>query len=77
MNQVDGVSNMVLPLCVSMWGMAQKRDNSRCLAFGVLCRRKLSPSTHPDARHFSFSPHATGASSATATVLEPRGSESA
>ena len=38
--------------------------------------QKLSPGTHPDGRHFNFSPYATGALSAAAPMLDPRGSES-
>ena len=39
-------------------------------------KRKLSPSTHPDARHFSSSLYATGTFQAVTLVLELRGSES-
>ena len=59
MNQVDGVSNMVSLLFGSVLGRAQKGDNSCCLASGVLSKGYLSPSTCPDANHFSFSPYAT------------------
>ena len=38
--------------------------------------RKLSPSSHLEARHFSSSLDATGACQAAAMVLELRGSES-
>ena len=41
-----------------------------------LSGRKLSPSSHLDARHFSFSLDATGAFPAATPVLELRGSES-
>ena len=68
---------MLLPLCSSVLGRTQKKDNGHCLASGVLSRRKLSPGTHPDARHFSLSPYAAGALPAAALVLEPRGSEPA
>ena len=34
------------------------------------------PSSHPDARHFSSSPYATGALQTVSPVLEPRGSKS-
>ena len=44
--------------------------------FTALSGRKLSPSSHPDARHFSSSPYATGALQGAALVLEPKGSES-
>ena len=77
MNQVDGVSDMVLLLCGSVWWRVQKRDNGLCLASGVLSGRKLSPSTCLDARHFSISPYATGTLPVAAPVLEPRQRESA
>ena len=73
MNQVDGVSDMVLPLCGFVCGRAQKTDNDHFLAFGVLSERELSPGTYPNARHFSFSLYATGALPAAALVWEPRG----
>ena len=51
---------MLLPLCASVCGGgAQEMDNGCYLASGVSCRRKLSPGTCPDSRHFSFSPYAT------------------
>ena len=75
MNQADGVSDTVSLLCGTLWGRAQKRDYGHCLASGVMSRRKLSPSTRPDARHFSFSLYATGALPAAALVLELRGSK--
>ena len=53
-----------------------ERDNGYP-ASGVLSERKLFLSTQPSARHFSFSPYATGALQAAALVLEPRESESA
>ena len=57
---------------------AQERDDSRCLASGVLLSgKKLSPGTGPDASHFSFSLCATGALPDAAQDLEPRWSESA
>ena len=43
-NQVDGVSDMVLQLYGCVWGRAQKGDNA-----GVLSGRKLCSSTCPDA----------------------------
>ena len=72
MNQVDGVTH-TLPLCGSVWGKAQKRDNGHCLASGVLSSRKLSPGTFCDARHFNFSLYATGALLAIALELSPIG----
>ena len=56
MNQVYEVSYVVFQLCGSVGGRAQKGDNGRGLASGVLSRRRLFPGTRPDARHFS-SPH--------------------
>ena len=41
-----------------------------------LSGRKLSPSSHIDARHFSCSLYATGAFQAATPVLELKGSES-
>ena len=41
-----------------------------------LSGRKLSPSSHLDASHFSFSLYVTAAFQATTTVLELRGGES-
>ena len=41
-NQVDGVLDMVLPLCGSVWERAQKGDNGHCLTTRVLSWRKLS-----------------------------------
>ena len=76
MNQVDAVADMVSPFCGSVSGRARKRDNGQCLASGVLSRRKLSPSIHPVARQFSFSPHVTGVPQAAAPMLELRGSDS-
>ena len=75
MNHIDGVSDMMLPLCGFVCGSAQKRDNGCCQATRVLSRMKLSPGTCPDARHFSVSLYVTGALLAAALVLEPRGSE--
>ena len=37
-----------------------ERRQWHCLASGVLSGRKLSPGTHPDARHCTFPPYATG-----------------
>ena len=54
-----------------------ERGQCCCLASGVVSRRKLSPCTCPDGRHFNFSLYATGALPAAASMLEPRGSESA
>ena len=71
MNQVDGVSDTVSLLCGSVWGRAQKGDN----AAAWLLEFRLSPSTRPNASHFSFSPYATGTLPAAAPVPEPRGSE--
>ena len=42
----------------------------------ILSERKLFPSPHLGARHFSSSLYATGAFQAATLVLEPRGSES-
>ena len=76
MNQIDGISDVMLLLCGTVGGGLRKEVNGCCLASGALSRRKLSSGTHPDARHFSFSPYATAALQAAALVLEPRGSES-
>ena len=72
MNQVDGVSDMVLLPCDSVLGRAQKRENSQYLASGVVSGMKLSTSPCPDVRHFSFSPYASGALPTAALVLEPK-----
>ena len=76
-NQVDGVSDMVPLLCVSVWGMAQKKKkmaSARPLEFRLGGSCPLG--THPDARHCSFSPYATDALQAALPMLEPRVSES-
>ena len=54
-----------------------ERGHCHCLPPGVLPGRKLSPDTHPDTSHFSFSSYATGARPAVALVLYHRGRESA
>ena len=57
-------------------GEGSERGQCCCLASGVFPSNKLSPSTHPVASHSNFSPDDTGALSAVALVLNPRGGES-
>ena len=72
MNQVDGVSDMVSLLCE---GGLRKGTMATAWALELCPEGSCIPA--PDARHFSFSPYATGALQAAALVLEPRESESA
>ena len=76
MSQVDAVSDMVLTyqLCGPIGG-----EGSEKLQWplpGLLSERKLSPSSHPDARHFISSLYASGIFQSAAPMLELRGSES-
>ena len=59
---------------VVLWGEGSEKGQWPLPAF--LSGRKLSPSSHLDATHFSFTPYATGAFQAATLVLEFRGSES-
>ena len=69
-NQVNDVSDMVLLLCDSVWGRAQKVDNAAAWPL------EFCPGTLIHARQFNFSLYATGALPAAVTALETRGSES-
>ena len=62
-SQVDGVSDMAptCRLCGSVVGRVQKRDSGPCLPFCLGERRKLSPSSCHNARHFSSFLYATDA----------------
>ena len=77
MNYVDGISDVVSLLFGFVLGRAQKGNNASAWSSGLLSGKKLSLSTHTDARHFSFSLCVTGALPVAAPVLELGGSESA
>ena len=72
-SQVDGISD-IAPTCWHCVGEGSTKGQWPLPAF--LSERKLSPSSHLEARHFSSSLDATGACQAAAVVLELRGSES-
>ena len=56
--------------------LGEGSEKGQWLLSAFLSERKLSPSSHLDARHFSFSLNVTGAFEAATLVLELRGSES-
>ena len=58
----------------ALWGKGSEKGQWPLPAF--LSGRKLSSSSHLDARYFSSSLYATGAFQGAAPVLEPRESES-
>ena len=62
--------------CCTVALLGEGSEKEQWLLSAVLSGRELSPSSCPDARHFSPSLHATGALQGAALVLEPRGSES-
>ena len=67
---------MVSSLCGCLWGGLRK---GTMLLPGLwnFIQEEVVPSAHPDARHFNFSPCATGALPAAVSMLKPRGSKSA
>ena len=62
-----------LPALWHCWGSVQKRDVAPA---HISVWKKLFPSSHLDARHFSSSLYVTGAFQAATPVLELRGNES-
>ena len=59
---------------VALCGEGSEKEKWPLLA--LLPGRKLSPSSHPDARHFSSSPYASGTFQSASAMLELRGSKS-
>ena len=75
-SQVDEISDMVPAfwLCGSAGWVGSENGQWPLPTF--LSGRKLSPSSHLQARRFSFSQYATGAFQVATPVLKLRGSES-
>ena len=74
MSQVCGVLVWHLPArSVALCGEGSEKEQWPLPK--VLSGRKLSPSSHPDARHFSSSLYAFSAFQAASLVLDLRGSE--
>ena len=64
------------PLAISVALSGEGSEKGQWPLPAFLSGRKLFPSSHLDARHFSSSLYDTGAFQATSLVLELRGSES-
>ena len=69
---MDGTSLLALWFC---GGGGEASEKGQWHLPTYLSRRKLSPSSHLDARHYIFSLYATGAFQAATLVLELRESE--
>ena len=68
-SQVDGVSIWhPSSSSVALWGKGSEKEQWPLPTF--MSRRKLSPNSHLDARHFSSFPYTTGAFQAATLVLE-------
>ena len=61
-------------LCGSVALLGEGSEMEQWTLPAFLSGRKLSPSSCSDARRFTSSPYATGASQAATLMLEPRGS---